>query len=215
LVQLLLQAQTPSGMGVATGGGAIYATPGGRVLARIPVGGIVTVTGKSADGAWFAVYDDDANFGWTPAGQLRVYNSEVLLTVAAAPDPGPVATLLAEANIPVRVLDTLLPTLEARATLAAAPTDEDTSSSALPSPTATAGMPGVVTSEGRLNLRAAPATTAAVAAKLAPGAALVATGRTAAGNWLLVQAGDSNGWVAAEFVRLDGASAALPVIDNP
>ena len=114
LVQLLLQAQTPSGMGIATGGGAIYAAPGGRVLAGIPVGGIVTVTGKSADGAWYTVYDDDANFGWTPAGQLRVYGSEKLLVVEQAPDPGPVATLLAEANIPVRVLDSLLPTLEAR-----------------------------------------------------------------------------------------------------
>ncbi len=88
MVNLLLQAQTPSGMGIATGGGAIYAAPGGQVLTGIPLGGIVTVTGKSADEAWYTVYNEEAVFGWTPAGQLRVYGSEKLLVLEQAPDPG-------------------------------------------------------------------------------------------------------------------------------
>ena len=72
-VSLYIKNQTPAAMGIASGGTAIYAEPGGRALATVPVGGVLTVTGKSADGDWYAVYNEDAVFGWAPAGQLRVY----------------------------------------------------------------------------------------------------------------------------------------------
>ena len=130
-VALYMQEQTPSAMGIAPGGAAIYAERGGRVLASVPVAGVLTVTGKSADGAWYAVYNNDAIFGWTPAGQLRVYGDEDLVVVEEAPDPAPIATLLAQAAEPVAVLDDLLAQFAATATaVAQQPTQQPT-----PSPT--------------------------------------------------------------------------------
>ena len=119
VIKLFIENQTPSAVGIAPGGTAIYAARGGRTLATVPAGGVLTVTGKSADGAWYSVYNDDAIFGWVPAGQLRVYGGEDLVVVETAPDPAPVATLLAQAAEPVRVLDDLMATFAVSATLAA------------------------------------------------------------------------------------------------
>jgi hypothetical protein len=118
-IKLYIENQTPSAVGISPGGTAIYAERGGRTLAAVPAGGVLTVTGKSADEAWYSVYNDDAVFGWVPAGQLRVYGGEDLVVVEAAPDPAPVATLLAQAAEPVNVLDDLMATLAISATLAA------------------------------------------------------------------------------------------------
>ena len=149
-IKLYIENQTPSAVGIAPGGTAIYADRGGRTLAAVPAGGVLTVTGKSADGAWYSVYNDNAVFGWAPAGQLRVYGGEDLVVVEAAPDPAPVATLLAQAAEPVQVLDNLMATLAVSATLGAsqppAPlsgaqptareTPEPTTTAALATPTA-------------------------------------------------------------------------------
>jgi hypothetical protein len=115
-IKLFIENQTPSAVGISSGGTAIYAERGGRTLASVPVGGVLTVTGKSADGAWYSVYNEDAVFGWVPAGQLRVYGGEDLVVVEQAPDPAPVATLLAQAAQPVRVLDDLMAQFAANAT---------------------------------------------------------------------------------------------------
>lgn len=237
-VELLIKNQTPSAMGIAPGGAAIYAERGGRALASVPSGGVLTVTGKSADGSWYAVYNDDAVFGWTPAGQLRVYGGEDLVVVEEAPDPAPVATLLAQTAAPVRVLDDLLAQFDAAATaavrlpapalaaepmaesatapaadLAAAVTTEADRSAppaeaATPFPAATgepaaAAVTAVVSSDGRLNLRAEPNTGAAIVQKLDPGTPVTLLERSADGAWLRVQLADGmSGWVAAEFVTL-------------
>jgi hypothetical protein len=112
-IKLFIQNQTPSAVGIAAGGASIYAAPGGGLVAGIPVGGVVTVTGKSADGQWYSAYDNDFAFGWVPAGQLRVYGGDDLVVVDQALDPAPVATLLAQSAQPVKVLDDLLATLQA------------------------------------------------------------------------------------------------------
>jgi hypothetical protein len=145
-IKLYIENQTPSAVGIAPGGTAIYAERGGRTLAAVPAGGVLTVTGKSADGAWYSAYNDNAVFGWVPAGQLRVYGGEDLVVVETAPDPAPVATLLAQAAEPVYVLDDLMATLAVSATLAASQpptvqstlqeTPEPTIDAALATPTA-------------------------------------------------------------------------------
>lgn len=190
-IKLFMEDQTPSATGIAPGGTTIYAERGRRPLATVPSGGVLTVTGKSADGAWYAVYNEDAVFGWVPAGQLRVYGGEDLVVVETAPDPAPVATLLAQAAEPVRVLDSLM------VTLAATTAEQRTNPG--PNPELTAG---VVTSEGRLNLRAAPDTAAAIVRKLDPGAAVTILERNADGAWLRLQLDDgTTGWAAAEYVQ--------------
>jgi uncharacterized protein YgiM (DUF1202 family) len=61
---------------------------------------------------------------------------------------------------------------------------------------------GVVSSDGRLNLRAAPDTAAAIVRKLEPGETVAILERNADGAWLRVQAADGvTGWVAAEFIE--------------
>ncbi len=238
-IALYIQNQTPSAVGIAPGGAAIYAERGGRSLAAVPVGGVLTITGKSADGAWYAVYNDAAVYGWTPAGQLRVFGADDLVVVEEAPDPAPIATLLAQAAEPVAVLDDWLVQFGATATaLAQQPATATPSATPVPptappvaaaatavttpepaallaTPTSGAavnaqeragtpapgGATGVVTSEGRLNLRTAPDTAATIVRKLDPGAAVTILERNAENTWLRVQTADGAiGWVAAEFV---------------
>lgn len=219
-IKLFIENQTPSAVGISPGGTAIYAARGGRALAAVPAGGVLTVTGKSADGAWYSVYNDKAVFGWVPAGQLRVYGGDDLVVVETAPDPAPVATLLAQAAVPVHVLDGLMATLAATTTPAAAlPTAAEAAPPATPvppaeqAPTATADLSaspasepapvtGVVASEGRLNLRSAPDTAAPIVRKLDPGAAVAILERNADGTWLRLRLDDgSTGWAAAEYVE--------------
>jgi hypothetical protein len=229
-IKLYIENQTPSATGIAPGGSAIYAERGGRVLASVPVGGVLTVTGKSADGSWYAVYNDAAVYGWAPAGQLRVYGGEDLVVVEEAPDPAPVATLLAQAAQPVEVLDGLMAQFEATATAlaqvpVATPTPAPTATPQPPAPaeaTPTAapaeGTPsedtppaeqttarkGTVTSEGRLNLRAEPDTAAAIVRKLDPGDTVTILEGNAGDPWLRVQLEDGEtGWVSGEFVTVN------------
>ncbi|MCS6827625.1 MAG: hypothetical protein NZ553_13500 [Caldilinea sp.] len=110
---LLAIEQPPSAIGIATAGAAIYDQPGGRILKQVPPTGVLNVTGVSADGRWLSVYDDDAVFGWTPAGQLTLFGADDLTVVDKAVNPGVVATLIADAMVPVNVLDDLMATLEA------------------------------------------------------------------------------------------------------
>ncbi len=235
-IKLFIENQTPSAVGISPGGTAIYADRGGRTLAAVPVGGVLTVTGKSADGAWYSVYNEDAVFGWVPAGQLRVYGGEDLVVVEQAPDPAPVATLLAQAAQPVRVLDDLMAQFDATATRVAqqpptaspppaltpiptsaasigdvAPTQIPALSSATSEPepaqssdSGIASTTGVVTSEGRLNVRTEPETAAAIVRKLDPGVTVTIVERNPDNTWLRIQFDDgASGWVSAEFITLD------------
>jgi len=109
---LLAIEQSPSAMGIATGGATIYEQPGGRTLKSVPATSVLNVTGISADGRWLSVYDDDAVHGWVPTGQLLLYGADDLIVVEQAVDPGIVATLIADVMQPITVLDELMATLE-------------------------------------------------------------------------------------------------------
>jgi hypothetical protein len=236
-IKLFIENQTPSAVGISPGGTAIYADRGGRTLAAVPVGGVLTVTGKSVDGAWYSVYNEDAVFGWVPAGQLRVYGGEDLVVVEQAPDPAPVATLLAQAAQPVRVLDDLMAQFDATATrgaqqpptasptpaLTPIPVNAASISDVLPTqfpalssatlvpepdqssdPGIASTTTGVVTSQGRLNVRTGPETAAAIVRKLDPGAAVTIVERNPDNTWLRLQFDDgTTGWVSAEFITLN------------
>lgn len=221
-IKLFIENQTPSAVGIAPGGTAIYAERGGRTLAAVPIAGVLTVTGKSADSAWYSVYNEDAVFGWVPAGQLRVFGGEDLIVVEQAPDPAPVATLLAQAAQPVRVLDDLMIQFDAAATQAALQPAAPPAPAWTPVPAEAAAVlatppaysletatpagtssAGVVTSEGRLNVRTQPDTAASIVRKLDTGASVTIVERNADRTWLRIQLDDgSMGWVSAEFISL-------------
>lgn len=66
------------------------------------------------------------------------------------------------------------------------------------------GTAGIISSEGRLNLRTRPDTAAAIVRKLQPGEAVTILQRSEDGLWLQVAAADgSTGWAAAEFVAAE------------
>lgn len=68
---------------------------------------------------------------------------------------------------------------------------------------------GLVTA-GLLNLRAAPTRDADVLARLPNGTRITAVERTPDTAWLRVQSGLGEGWVSAQYIRLDVDIAALP-----
>ncbi|MDQ3249517.1 MAG: SH3 domain-containing protein [Chloroflexota bacterium] len=183
---MLPMQQTPSALGIANAGAALLAAPGGRVLATLPPGATLTVTGKSADQRYLAAYTGEGVAGWVAAGQLLLFGGDDLIVVEAAVGPGPIATLLAEAMKPV-----VLP--------ASTPAPADT----VVITTTTGNLSGTVTSEGRLNLRNAPAVDAAIVAKLNNGDRIQIISASADGQWLQVQlTSGTEGWVSAAYVRV-------------
>ncbi len=233
LLQAFLMNQPPSAMGIATGGATILDEPGGSAVGSVPGAGVVTVTGRSADGSWLAVFTDDATSGWVPAGALVLYNADSLTTVDEAFSPGPVATLIADAMIPMStpIADMLeaLPTAAAlnaaRATaIAAGDSAALVATPAAPAaalaadasdaPDASAVLIGTVNTSGNLNLRDAPSASATLVASLPAQSQLIVLGRTAQSDWLRVRAPGGDGWVDARFVDLLGAVEGLPVVEQ-
>jgi hypothetical protein len=98
-------APLPSALGIATGGAALWDQPDGAVIATLPAGEIVTVTGKGADGRFVAVYTNAFAVGWVATDSLTLYGADDLTVVNQALEPAPVATLMAEAMATVQVLD--------------------------------------------------------------------------------------------------------------
>ncbi len=208
-------------------------------MGSVPVADTVTVTGRSADGNWLAIYTDDATAGWVPAGSLVLYGDEDLTTVDRAFSPAPVATLLAEAMLPqstpLAEMIAALPAIEAktaaRATAIAAggsnaflavdtpepPTQNISDSGAVDSSAVAADAQsmqiGAVNSAGNLNLRDLPSADGAIIASLPAESQFVVMGRTSQGDWLQVRTPAGDGWVDARFVELTDALDALPVVE--
>lgn len=91
----------PTGMGILRGGASLLATPNGAAVAQLPTGAVVTLTGKSADGGWVAVYTEDGVSGWLAANGVTLLGAETLTVVTEAVGPGLAATLVAEAMAPM------------------------------------------------------------------------------------------------------------------
>jgi hypothetical protein len=99
----LLAQVPPSGLGLVLGGTVLLDRPGGTVLEQLPGGTPLTLTGKTADGLWLAVYTNGGVAGWVNAAALARYGEATLLVVEQAFGPGPVATLIADAMIPIEM----------------------------------------------------------------------------------------------------------------
>lgn len=99
----LLAQVPPSGLGLVLGGTALLDRPGGALIENLPGGTPLTLTGKSADDLWLAVYTNGGVAGWVNAAGLARYGEANLLVVEQAFGPGPVATLIADAMIPIEM----------------------------------------------------------------------------------------------------------------
>ena len=181
--------QTPSALGIATGGATLLEQPNGRALVNLPAGAAVTVTGKSADGRYLAAYTNEGVAGWVPTGQLLLFGGDDLIVVESTAGPGPIATLIAQAMQPVVIAtNTPEPALAA--------TDGTLESM----------LVGTVISDGRLNVRNAPDANAAVVAKLNNGERVQIIDQPADNEWLQVRLTTGvEGWVFAAYIQVNSA----------
>ena len=109
----------PTALGILSAGGLLYSAPGAGAVTNLQLGATLTITGRSADGAWFAAYLADGIAGWVPAAQVRVFGDvNQLEIVQESLGPAVVATLIAEASKPQAPVATLI----ARLTPALPPT---------------------------------------------------------------------------------------------
>ena len=204
----------PTALGIVSGSGAtFYKTPGGAVIDILPAGATVTITGKSADGRWLAAYTGEGVPGWIEAGRAHVFGDEdMLVTVTESRGAEIIATLIAEANLPVapipvtpNPLPTVLSTLVAPAATPSIQTED-----------VTGKITGVVNVQS-LNVRAGPGTNFPVVAGVRQGQTLTLLARNEAGDWLQIElstAPEGFGWVFAPLVNVSGDIEQLPVSDQ-
>lgn len=220
----------PNALGILSGGGFLYAAPGGAVRTNLQAGATLTITGRSADGAWFAAYLADGVAGWVPAAQVRVFGDATELEVVQESlGPAVVATLIAQASQPQTPITLASPTPAApsatdpaadstaappaAADPAAAPSAADPAADS----TAAAEITGpalTVTVEGA-NLRAGPGTGYPVVGVLYREETAALLGRNQAGDWLQLQRPDGPAWIFAPLVQTTVPIAGLPPIDPP
>jgi uncharacterized protein YraI len=181
--------QTPTALGIAIVPLVLAASPNGPSITELPVGTTLTITGRSADGAWLAGYTSAGVAGWVPTSAVTLFGGADLTIVERAVPPAAVATLIATAMLPV--------TLPEGVAAADAPADR---------PTGT-----VLPAEG-VALLQSPQPAATEVGRIAAGQRVQIIGRSADGSWLVVMAGSALGWTPLDAIGLDNSTTALPVI---
>ena len=206
----------PNALGILSAGGILYAAPNGAVRATLQVGATLTITGRSADRAWYAAYLADGVAGWVPAAQVRVFgDTDELEIVQESLGPAVVATLIAQASQPQDPISAVVVRLTATTTPA------ETAPDPAPQPTAAAitgpaitGPAVTVIVEGA-NLRAGPGTDFPVVDVLYQNQTAALTGRNPAGDWLQLQRPTGPAWIFAPLVQTTVPTADLPIIQAP
>jgi uncharacterized protein YraI len=202
--------------GVAEVGGTRVWGDEGTLLATLDSGSLLTVKARTGDGTWLAV-TTDAGSGWAQTSSVIAYGLQNLATTVV---PAAVASASAQAG----------GVAEAATTAAASAADPSASGASLAlgdlvptSPTggaqlaqaASAQLTAKIAATGsRLNVRSGPGISYQVVAKAGDGTEYQAVGRSAAGDWLLLQLSADTGdigWVSAGYVELNGDIQALPI----
>jgi len=199
----------PTALGIVVGGGALYAAPGAGAAVNMQVGTTLTITGRSADGGWYAAYLGDGTAGWAAAAQVRVFGDAAgLEVVQESLGPVAVATLIAEASLPQQPLATAAVT-PVPANGAPGPSAQQ------PDPPPSWTGPAVTVVVEGANVRAGPGTAFPVVGGLYQDEKAPLLGRSQAGDWLQVQLPDSLGWIFAPLVETSLPIADLPVVEPP
>ena len=167
-------------LAVVRAGGASLYDDAGQPLLELPAGAPLRVDGRTSDNRWFHGAARDGTAGWASADALVIFGVS---------------------NVPVREgFSAPAPTTPPAVTSGA------TQAGATPSAAATS-LPATVASGTRLNVRSGPGTGYPVISTVAPGAALTAAARNAAGDWIRVQQAalpGGSGWVSASYLELEG-----------
>ncbi len=212
----------PNALGILAGGGILYTAPGGAARANLQVGATLTITGRSADSAWFAAYLADGTAGWVPAAQVRVFGDTTELeTVQESLGPAVVATLIAQASQPQAPFTIATPTPAATDPAQSDPAQSDPAQSdpaqsdpaATPVPQIT-GPAVTVIVEGA-NLRAGPGTDYPVVSVLYQDDTAPLLGRNQTADWLQIDVPTGPAWIFAPLVQTSVPIPDLPQIDPP
>ena len=197
-------ASTGTTLAVVRACGASLYDDAGQPLRDLAAGAAVKVSGRTADAQWFYGATRDGATGWVSAANVLIFGV---------------------ANVPERAGFT--PPVTAQPALAAPAVA--TGTPAVPAPVAASGAPPagpeaaagaarlpatVASGAQRLNVRSGPGTRLGGFGAVANGAALIATGRNAAADWLRVEAAalpGGSGWVSARYLSLRGSAGDLPV----
>ena len=200
----------PTALGIVVGGGPLYSAPGGGPTVTMQVGATLTITGRSADGGWFAAYLADGTAGWAPAAQVRIFgDADGLEIVQESLGPAVVATMIADASKPQEPLATVVVRLTATRTAdgpSAGGTPEPDDAPTLTGPLVTILVEGA-------NVRAGPGTDFAVVGGLYENEQAALLARNRSGDWVQVQLPESVGWIFAALVETNVPIAELPVVD--
>ena len=204
----------PTALGILSGGGLLYSAPAGPIAATLQVGATLTITGRSADGAWFAAYLADGVAGWVPAAQVRVFgDANQLETVQESLGPAVVATLIAEASKPQESISAVTVRLTATTAATGDPSPQTTPVPPAAAPEIT-GPAITIIVEGA-NLRTGPGTDYPVVGGLYQDEKAPLLGRNQNGDWLQVQLPETIAWIFAPLVETTLPIAELPLIDPP
>ena len=200
----------PTALGIVVGGGPLYSAPGGGAVVNMQVGATLTITGRSADGGWYAAYLADGTAGWAPASQVRIFGDAAgLEIVQESLGPAVVATLIAEASSPVEPIGTVVVRLtETR-------TADSPSAEAAPQPDDAPTLTGpriTVLVEGA-NVRAGPGTDFPVVGGLYENEQAALLARNPDGDWVQVQLPESVGWIFSSLVETSVPIDELPVVE--
>ncbi|MCL4836211.1 MAG: PD40 domain-containing protein [Caldilineaceae bacterium] len=192
----------PSALGIVAGGANLAVAPNGGAIGFLPAGATVTITGRSADGGWYAVYLEDSTAGWLAMGQVWVFGDvNELEIVGESIGPAIVATLLAEASRPLGPIEIATATPIPRGPVA---------SGAESAPVSATGPSGLVLAEG-LNVRAGPGTDFPVIGAFAQNERVTLLARNEAGDWVEIALPGGSGWVYAPLLQPDSPVTDLPV----
>ena len=202
----------PTALGIVVAGGPLYAVPGGGAVVNMQVGATLTITGRSADGGWFAAYLADGTAGWAPASQVRVFGDAAgLEVVQESLGPAVVATLIAEASKPQESLATVAARLTATRTVdspSAAATPQPDTAPAITGPSVTVVVEGA-------NVRSGPGTDFPVVGGLYQNESAALLGRNQTGDWLQIELPNGPAWIFAPLVQTTVPIPELPIAELP
>ncbi|MCB0094287.1 MAG: PD40 domain-containing protein [Caldilineaceae bacterium] len=218
-------------------GADLLPAPNGQPTATLAAGDMVTVTGRSQDGAWLFVEPETGQSGWLAAAQVIVFGLEKVpvLPVEAAAASMATPTTVQDDTPSTESTDTDLNSTEVTTTTtttttALSSTAPVTSTVAADADAALAHSAGnaamqaqVSLASGRLNIRSGPGTSYGIIGKAQTQDSLNVLARDATGQWLEISLPGQEteiGWVSASYVQpmenmqVANAIAELPVSDK-
>ena len=187
----------PTALGILPVASPLYTAANGNPIATLPVGTTLTISGRSADQAWFAVYLADGTAGWVPVSQVRVFgDTEALEIVQESVGPALVATLVAEASNPPAPIGTAV----------TRPTAE---------PPTTSNRAFVSVLVEAVNVRAGPSTDFPIVGGLFQEEQVALLARNQNSDWVQVELpAGIIGWIFAQLVEPSQPIVELPIVNE-